>query len=397
MKRSPRGAGRLSSTNAPCIVDIINLSSSADTLLRERVLALRAKGVDNHIVCIDGPYVKPLRQAGIPVGTVHLPRGFNPVKLLWSLFEMVAYLRRVKPDLVHTHCFVPGVVGRLAARLAGVPVIIHTVHGFHFHDGGRGLSHSLAIAGESFVGRFTNLMLSQNRADIEQAVRYRIVPRERLRYIGNGIAVDRFPVAPMRREPGHTPIITCVARLEPVKNHLMLLEAARRLKDRGLTFELWLVGGGEGRAALEARCAGWGLAGHVRFLGYRDDIPALLAQSDIGALTSLKEGIPRAALESMVVGLPMVATRVNGTREVVRDGDTGLLVEVGDIEALSGALERLVADPELRARMGGRGREVVLAEYDEADILRDLECVYRDCLTRRGVHMPATESQKVSA
>ncbi len=397
MNMNPVGAGRVSSTDAPCIVDIINLSSSADTLLRERVLALRAKGVDNRILCIDGPYVKPLREAGIPVGTVHLPRGFNPAKLAWSLIEMVAYLRRVKPDLVHTHCSVPGVVGRLAARLAGVPVIMHTVHGFHFHDCGRGFSHSLAIAVERFAGRFTEVMLSQNRADIEQAVRYRIVPRERLHYIGNGIAVDRFPVAPVRREAGHTPIITCVARMEPVKNHLQLLEAARVLKDRGRAFELWLVGGGEGRAALEARCAEWGLAGHVRFLGYRDDIAALLAQSDIGALTSLKEGIPRAALESMVVGLPMVATRVNGTREVVRDGDTGFLVEVGDVEGLAGALERLLADPGLRARMGGRGRQVVLAEYDEADIVCNLERVYRDRLARRGIRMPATMSQEVSA
>lgn len=392
MSHDPRRA-----TRRPCIVDIINLSSSADTLLRERVLAMRARGIDNHIVCMPGPYVQPLRDAGIPVGIAHFPRAYDPLKLAWSLVETVAYLRRVKADLVHTHCSVPGIIGRLAARLAGVPVIVHTVHGFHFHDGGHGFSHRLAIAAERFVGGFTGLMLSQNRADIEQAVRHRIVPRERLLYIGNGIDVERFPVAPPRAEDGRAPVITCVARFEAVKNHGMLLAAARTLHDRGVAFELWLVGGGSGRAAYEAKVQEWGLAGHVRFLGYRDDIPELLAQSDIGVLTSLKEGIPRAALEAMVVGLPVVATRVNGTREVVRDGDTGFLVEVGDVAALAHALERLLVNPVLRAHMGERGRRVVLAEYDESDIVNDLERIYREVLARRGIAAPAPVSQEVRA
>lgn len=383
--------------NAPRIVDIINLSSSANTLLRDRVLALRAKGVDNRIICIDGPYVGPLRNAGIPVDTAHMPRGYDPFRLAWSLFEIVMHLRRIKPDLVHTHCSVPGVIGRLAARLAGVPVVMHTVHGFHFHDGGRGLSHSLAVVVERWVGRFTDVMLSQNRADIEQALRYRISSRERLQYIGNGIAVDRFPVAPARRRAERPVVITCVARMEPVKNHGMLIDAARLLAGRGLAFELWLVGGGSGREALEARVAALGLGAHVRFLGYRDDIPALLARSDIGTLTSLKEGIPRAALEAMAVGLPVVATRVNGTREVVRHGETGFLVDAGDAAALADALERLARDPALRARMGERGRCVVRAEFNESVIVRRLERTYRECLTRRGIRVPPTLAREVNA
>jgi glycosyltransferase involved in cell wall biosynthesis len=395
---TPSAHSHLERTAHPVrIVDIINLSSSAQTLLKDRVLALRAKGVDNHIVCMDGPYVESLRAAGIPVATAHLPRGYDPIKLAWSLLEIVGYLRRVRPDLVHTHCSVPGIIGRLAARLAGVPVVMHTVHGFHFHDGGRGFSHSLAIAAERWAGSFTHVMLSQNRADLEQAVRYGIARRERLHFIGNGIAVERFPVAPARRKPERRVVITCVARFEPVKNHGLLIDAARLLADRGLDFEVWLVGGGGGRAAAEARVAALGLGDRVRFLGYRDDIPALLTRSDIGALTSLKEGIPRAALEAMVVGLPVVATRVNGTREVVRHGETGFLVDVGDSRALADAIERLARDPELRTRMGERGREVVRTEFDEAMIVRRLERMYRDCLTRRGIRVPASLAQEVNA
>jgi glycosyltransferase involved in cell wall biosynthesis len=385
------------SAGSPRIVDVINLSSSAQSLLRERVLALRAKGVDNHIVCMDGPHVASLRAAGIPVATYHLPRGFDPFRLVWSLFELVAYLRRVKPDLVHAHCLVPGLVGRVAARLAGVPVVMYTAHGFHFHDGSRGLSHLAGLAAEWIGGQLGHVLLTQNRADVEQAVRYRIAPRERVHFVGNGIAVDRFPVAPAPRDSERPIVITCVARLEPVKNHEMLLEAARLLAGREVAFEVWVVGEGPRRAALETLAARLGLSRRVRFLGYRTDIPALLAQSDVGVLTSEKEGIPRAVLESMAVGLPMVATRVNGTREVVRHGDTGFLVESGDAPALAEALERLARDPALRARMGERGREVVRAEFDEAVIVRRLERMYRDCLTRRGIRVPDALAREVNA
>lgn len=379
------------------VVDIINLSSSADTLLRERVLNLRERGLDNHIVCIDGPYVRPLRAAGIPVATVRIPRGLNPILLAWSLVQIWAYLRRVKPDIVHTHCSVPGIVGRIAARLAGVPVVVHTVHGFAFHDGSRGVTPALAVAVERLAGRLTDVLLSQNREDMAQAVRHGIVDSERLHWIGNGIALERFPAVEPRPEGERPVIITCVARLEPVKNHLLLLEAARLLKDREKRFELWLVGGGEERASYRTTCAAWGLGSHVRFLGYRDDIPALLAQSDIGALTSLKEGIPRAVLEAMAVGLPVVATNVTGTREVVRNGETGFLVSPHDPRPLAAALERLIDDPALRERMGARGRDVVRSGFDEAEIVRNLERVYRDAWTHRGRGLRALPAREAKA
>jgi glycosyltransferase involved in cell wall biosynthesis len=380
-----------------CIVDVINLSSSADTLLRERVLSLRAKGVDNRIVCIDGPYVRPLREVGIPVDTYHLPRGVDPFRLGWSLLELVTYFRRVKPDLVHTHCSVPGIVGRIAARLAGVPVVLHTVHGFAFHDGSKGPGAAVAVGVERFVGGLTDMLLSQNHEDMDRAVRHHIVPEDRLEWVGNGITLDRFLALTPRHEPERPVIITCVARMEPVKNHTLLFEAAARLKQRRRRFELWLVGGGEGRARCERQVAELGLADEVRFLGYRDDIPALLERSNIAVLTSLKEGIPRAALEAMASGLPMVATRVTGTREVVRDGDTGFLVDVGDTDGFANALMRLVDDPALRGRMGVRGREVARAEYDEALIVRRLERAYRTSLERRGIGVPAALTGEAGA
>lgn len=378
------------------IIDVINLDTSAETLLRERVLTLRGKGVDNRIVCMPGAGVERLRAAGIPVETAPLPRGLSPFALLRATAALVRHFRAVQPDIVHTHCSVPGIVGRLAARLAGVPVVMHTVHGFWFHEGSPLLERVIGVSVEGFVARFTDLLLSQNQADIAQALRYRIAPRERIRHVGNGITLARFPQAPL--PPARPrPVVVCVARFEPVKNHEQLLAAARELVERGHDFELRLIGGGEGRERCEARCAEWGLTSHVRFLGYRDDVGAQLADADLAVLTSRKEGIPRAALEAMAAGRPVVATRVTGTREVVRHGDTGLLVDLDDPAALADALQQLFADPAERARMGARGREVVEAEFDEDEIVRRIERAYREVLRRHGMAVPAGLAQEVQA
>jgi glycosyltransferase involved in cell wall biosynthesis len=339
--------------------------------------------VDNRILCAAGPDVAKLEAAGIPVHVVGMPRGLDPLRLGLALAAIADYLRRHRVDVVHTHCSVPGAVGRVAAWLAGVPVIVHTVHGFHFHERSGWFERTPFVAVERACGLLTDTLLTQNRTDLEQAERYGIGPRARRRRIGNGIDVGRFQ--PVRRlpRPGAEPVITCVARLEPVKNHGMLFGALRRLHERGERFRLRLVGDGPLRADYEARCRALGIAGQVEFLGYRDDVPALLADTDIAVLTSIKEGIPRAALEAMAMAVPVVATRVVGTREAVRDGETGITVELGDEAALAEALARLLHDPALRLTLGERGREVAAREFDERPIVDALRTLYRSRLHAR--------------
>lgn len=375
------------------VVDVINLSSSANTLLRERVLAMRAQGMDNRIVCIDGKYVPYLRELGIPVHTIELPRGVEPFRMLLTTFELAAYLRRENIDLVHTHCSMPGVLGRIAAWLAGVPVIIHTIHGLHVHDRWSGPMRELYTFAERLCGRFTDLLLSQNQTDLELARRLALVQPGRLRFIGNGIDLGRF--RPGHRDPGGPLTIVCTARLEPVKNHAMLFTAVRTLRSRGVPVKVWLIGDGELRDDYAARCAEWGIGDAVEFLGYRDDVPSLLQRAHVSVLTSVKEGIPRALLESMAMKLPVVATRVVGTDETVRDGETGYLVELDDADGLADRLEQLHADPALRERLGARGRQVVEAEFDEAAIVRSLATHYRQLLLAKGLGAQASRLRTV--
>jgi O-antigen/teichoic acid export membrane protein/glycosyltransferase involved in cell wall biosynthesis len=373
------------------VVDVIHLSSSANTLLRERVLGLRRAGVDNRILCAEGPYVDALREAGIPVETVPLPRGLNPLQLSASLARIALYLRRNHVDVVHTHCSVPGVVGRVAARLAGVPVVVHTVHGFYFEERLSRVARALAIAAEWICGRITNVLLTQNRSDLASAERYGIGPRDARGRIGNGIDLARFQgEAPRGADTGaaavaalaHPPTITCVARLEPVKNHGMLFEAVAQLLPRHPDLVVNLVGDGPLRADAEWRCRALGIDGAVRFLGYRDDVPALLEETDVAVLTSEKEGIPRAVLEAMAAAVPVVATDVPGTREALKDGVTGIAVPYGDARALAEAVDRLLCDPELRARMGAAGRQVARTEFDERPITQRLLTVYSSALRK---------------
>ncbi len=359
------------------VIDVINLSSSADTLLRERVLALRRRGIDNHIVCMAGAHVFGLQKLGIPVHVVDLPRGIDPRRLVLALAQLMRLFRSLRPDIVHTHCSVPGAVGRIAARLVGVPVVVHTVHGFHFDDDLPWFLRGPSRLAEWALGLVTHTLLTQNRSDLAIAEQHGIGPRHRRRHIGNGIDLDRFQ--PVLSRPASTtpPVVICVARFEPVKNHAFLLDVVARVVHAGAPLRLWLVGTGELERDLWKRCDELGITGTVEFLGYREDIPELLAQSDIAVLTSRKEGMPRGVLEAMAVGLPVVGTRVPGTREAIRSGYTGFTVELGDVDGFSEALGLLLRDSALRTAMGARGREVALAQFDERSIIDSLEDIYQ--------------------
>ena len=378
------------------VADIINLDSSARTLLRERVLALRQAGIDNRIVCMDGPAVAGLRAEGIPVHTVHLPRTLDPLRMTLALGEIAAYLRRERIDVVHTHCSVPGFVGRLAARLAGVPTVVHTVHGFHFHERSPWLKRSTFVLAEWLCGRLTDRLLTQNQGDLDLAERFRIGPPGGRQRIGNGIDLERYRPAPRVHDPGRPFTVACIARMEAVKNHGMLFDALRVLLRRGESMRVLLIGDGPLRPRYERLCRLMQIDGAVEFLGYRVDVPELLAGCDAGVLTSMKEGIPRAVLEPMAMALPVVGTRVPGTREAVRHGETGLLVRLGDVEGLAAALQLLRADPVLRQQLGARAREVAVAEHDERTMIRMLQSLYQDtrsAVPRRAV--PATTPEPI--
>lgn len=361
------------------VLDMINTDHCAKELLEHRVAQVNGTGrYQNEICCSDGPYVERLRAHGHTVHVVNTPRSLHPVRLAGAIRDTYRLLRSRDYDIVHSHAQVVGLVARTAAWLAGTPVVLHQVHGFHHHDQMPPLKRWTFAQAERVLALLTDRLLFQHQGDVEECTRSRIAPPHKQVVIGNGIQLEPFD---RRGAPqADPPILLSVCRLEPIKNHAQLLEAARILKSRGVRFVLQLAGQGALRARYEAHVRGTGLESCVEFLGYRDDIPALIERASICLLTSVKEGLPRALIEAAACARPVVATDVIGSREVVVDGVTGFLVPLHDAVALADRIERLLTNAELWRRMSEQARAHAWRQFDERVIAERILALYDEVL-----------------
>ncbi len=367
------------------IVDVINTAASAREILLDRVRPLhRPPAIENWIVCSAGDDVDHVRAAGVPVAVIDTPRGLEPIALARAAWRLTRFFRGLKPDLVHTHSSVPGALGRIAARAAGVPIVVHTVHGFHFHQGSRLPSKLYSLATERALAGLTDMLLMQNREDLRIVRRWRGV---RARLIGNGIDVQRFArFARPHAGPGR--VVACIARFEAVKNHHDLLRVFARVHAACPQARLRLIGDGPLRPQCERAAAELGIAAAIEFVGYRKDVAALLADVDVAVLLSWKEGIPRGLLEPMAAHIPVVAWRVKGNREVVRSGESGLLAPPGDLDETTAHIVRLLEDPALRRRLGAAAAERVRTHFNESVVVAHLARVYASLLRDAGYPLP---------
>ncbi len=308
----------------------------------------------------------------------------QPIRDLRALVALVRIVRRVKPDVIHTHTAKAGMVGRLAARLGAGrrPVVIHTYHG-HVLSGYFGrLQTGFYRVLERGLARLSNRLVAVSRAVADDLVGFRVAPRERFAVVPLGVELDRFlRVRPgdgdgIRAELGLGPddvLLTTVGRLVPIKRLDILLAAFAQLPG---PLRLAIVGDGELRAKLEAEVKRLGISDRVAFLGFRTDLDAVQAATDIAVLSSDNEGTPVALIEAAAAGTPAVATRVGGVADVVTP-DTGRLVPAGDSAAMAAAIAELAADAGLRARLGAAAREHVTARFSAERLLADIDALYQ--------------------
>jgi glycosyltransferase involved in cell wall biosynthesis len=262
--------------------------------------------------------------------------------------------------------------GRLAARRAGVPVVISALHSTGWPDRIGRLNRWLTPCTDAFV--------AVAPAHGQFLVSHENFPSERVAVIPNGVDTARFAPVPdadaVRRELGiqpTAPVVTMVAALRPEKNHELMLEVARRVLRELPATRFLVVGDGPRRHALERLSAELGVSAAVSFLGSRDDVPRILSAADVFALTSHNEANPVSILEAMSVGRPIVATNVGSIHEVVDDGATGLLTPPGDAAQFAECLVELLCDPLRAQRMGDRAREQVLANWSLENMVRGYE------------------------
>ena len=356
------------------IVEVINVDFSLRHFLLPLMRGIRARGHDVVAVAADGPLVADVRAEGFRVEAAPFVRRISPLAQFRAFRALVALLRRERPDLVHGHMPISGFLARVAARVAGVPRVAYTCHGFLFNQPGPWPRRAASFVMEWVAGRLTDIFLTVSTEEAADARRLHIAAHATA--IGNGRDPAMFHPDPaararIRAELGVAAdrvVIVAVARLVRHKGYIELLAAMHQVQGA----ELWVVGdrlatdrGGDLGPALVRAAA----TGRVRPLGYRRDIPALLAAADIFTLPSHFEGLPMSVIEAMLTGLPVVSTAIRGPREQVVEGETGLLVPPAAVAPLAAALNRLVAGPALRAAMGEAGRQRALARYDEAAVV----------------------------
>ncbi len=376
------------------LIHLATTDMSLALLLGPQLRAFADAGMDVIGASADGAYAGELAAWGIRHEPVHHATRSNSVgQDVQALAELVRMFRRLRPDIVHTHNPKPGVYGRLAARLAGVPVVVNTVHGLYATPDDPLLRRSVVYGLERIVSVCSQAELVQNVEDMEMLARLR-VPARKLVLLGNGIDLDRFrpqppeAVAAARRSMGvadERVLVGVVGRLVWEKGFVELFDAARRLRQSCPDLAIVVIGPGDPAKSNALSDSDVRLAeeiGNVRFLGERKDVEDLYPGMDLFVLPSYREGFPRSAMEAAACGVPVVATDIRGCRQVVDHGTTGLLVPVRDGAALAVALETLARDPARRRAMAGASVTRAQAEFDDRRVIEITLEVYERLLGR---------------
>ena len=331
-----------------------------------------------------------------PVMLRELGREISPLDDLLALARMVRLVRQVQPDVVHTHMAKAGTVGRLAARICGVTLIVHTYHGHVFHSYFSPLKTRVFVTIERALGMASSRLIVIGDSQRAEIARYGVAPAEKLVPIRLGLDLGQFLEAErfrgeLRAElriPSDAPLVGIVARLVPVKAHEVFFDAAVRVRSAIPDVRFLILGDGERRDELEALARERGLDAAIAWWGWRRDMPRVYADLDVVALTSHNEGSPVSLIEALAAARPVVSTAVGGVPEVVVDGQTGLTVPDGDAGALADRIVTLLRDRELAARLGAAGRRHVYPRYDSSRLVDDVKHLYLRELAARGRPIP---------
>ncbi len=309
-----------------------------------------------------------------------LGREISPLDDLRALWSLVRLIREFKPDIVHTHLAKAGTLGRVAARIAGVPVVIHTFHGTVFRGYFGSLRSRLFLEIERALGRVSTRLVAITAGQRRELVALGIGSDATVVEIPLGLQLAPFIDVPSRADarvalglPEDAPVVAIVARLVPIKDVGLFLRTLAKLKRPAIGL---IVGDGEERASLESLAVSLGIASRCRFLGWQRDVRSLYAAADVVVLTSRNEGSPVSIIEAMAAARPVVCTDVGGVSDVVASGVSGILVPYGDAEGLATAIDGLLADPAMRERLGNEARNAVYPRYDVSRLVTDITALY---------------------
>jgi glycosyltransferase involved in cell wall biosynthesis len=391
--------GRRSVAAGAKIAHITTIDLSLRYLLLNQLRSIRQEGYEVVGISAPGPEVSQLEAAGIGHIAVPMSRNLTPLADLVALWRLYGVLRRERFTIVHTHTAKAEFLGQIAARLAGVPIAVNTFRGVYHHQNMHPLGRRVFVTLARVAARCADLLLAQSSEHLEMALREGICPPDKIKLLGNGIDVQRFQrstlspdvLAAKRQElalPDEAPVVGFVGRLVAEKGILELLQAARIVRQRLPAVHLLIVGprdGDKGDALTPAIAHEYGLAAACTFTGMRQDLPELYALMDLFVLPSHRESFPRAPMEAAAMGVPCIVTDVPGCRETMEHGRSGLLVPLGDVQALASAMLDLLSDRHKAQRMGREGRRLALERFDEHLVFDKVKAEYARLLREKGL------------
>ncbi len=396
----------VASTSAPSptlkVAHIATLDISLRYLLKNQMISILRAGYEVAGISCPGEHTPALTEAGITHIAVPMTRRITPLNDLVSLFLLYRVMQKEKFTIVHTHTPKPALLGQIAARLAGVPVVINTLHGLTFRDETPKAKRQLLMLLEKVCATLSHFILSQNPDDIETFVNEGIAPRSKLRFLGNGIDLRRLEsslisadkIRQLRESFGLLPeqlVVGFVGRMVVEKGIVDLVHAMAEVSKVVPSVRLLIVGPDEGEKG-DAIWKNDPRFDPVRdiavFAGLRDDMPEMYSLMDLFVLPSHREGFPRSPMEAAAMGRPVIVTDITGCRETVVDGQTGYLFPLGDSEALARKITSVLTDPVLRKTLGEAGRALAESRFDERHVFRIVCETYAELLREKGISPP---------
>ena len=342
---------------------------------------LRAQGHEVLLLSPPGSFQELLQAEGFPWTPFLLSRqGYNPFHELQSMWKLVSFYRKIRPDIVHHFTIKPVIYGSIAARLLRVPGIINSITGLGHLFIDPGFNTRLLRTAAIWLYQLSlphTYVIFENPEDRDIFIQKKLLKAEQTHLIlGTGVDVDKFRPGPKTNE---VPLVLFSSRMLVTKGLFEFVEAARMLKQKGLSVRFAIAGRtdpGNPASIPDVQIEAWKQSEGLEWWGWQDNMPAALARADIFCLPSYREGVPNALLEAAASGLPIVTTDAPGCRDVVTDNVDGLLVPLRNAKALADALEILIISSDIRNRMGAAGRQIAVEQFSTSKVHRETLAVY---------------------
>jgi len=376
-------------------IHVVNLTAGLDPTRYHSLLVAGSEN-EGEGSMLDFALAHDVRPTVIPEIVTAFRLAPRDAKALWKLYSLI---RRQRPHIVHTHTAKAGFLGRIAARLAGVPIIVHTFHGHVLHGYYGPVKSGLLCLLERSLAWCTDRLVTVSEEVKRDLVRYGVAAEEKIAVIPLGFDLDPFLNAytqqgGFRREMSfgkEIKLVGIVGRIFPIKNHRLFLQSAARIAIHEPAARFVIVGDGDLRTAVEQQAHELGIADRVLFTGWRRDLSGIYADLDVLVVSSDNEGTPVSAIEAMASSCPVVATRVGGLPDLINDHKTGLLVPPRDADALASAVLDLLHNPPTARELGHNAREFVRRRFTVERLITDVDRLYSKLLQEKDADASATE------